>query len=223
MTREDAGGQSGPIRDNQGQSGTITLVPYNEIRAGLAETLETSRHTSAYQRILRRMRREAETLGMEFGVDQFPADWLCPIDEQSCEVLLGPAGVESVQESTATLNGSADAVSTTSEPSGPVVNRGAIEKRWRHGFLPLTIEEYLSTLDWAARQVIPGKSGAMDASLPPIFERLKLSPTLLMQMVVNFGKWFRTAAGCVQRLMEEATRQSRQWLCGVGAMRSAES
>lgn len=196
-------------------------VDLNEIRAGLAATLETSVHSSAYRRILQQMRQEEAELGRELGTAEVSTEWLCPIDEAACEVLLGPANSESVRASYEVLTAAGQAVPATSAAEASTLDRGAVEKRWRHGFLPMSIENYLKLLDWTARQVVPGKSGAMDASLPPILERLQLTPTLLVKLVTNFDKWFRTAAGGVQRLIEEAARQGRKWLCGVGAMRTA--
>ena len=199
-------------------------IDLNEIRAGIATTPEQSLHTSAYRRIVRRMRREMAELGEtsdEVAALDDPADWLCPVDENACEVLLGPANVASVEASRGLFAAATDQASD--EKMAPVVNRADVRKRWRHGFLPMTIDEYLTVLDWTARQVAPGKSGAMDASLPPILERLKLSPLLLVQMISNFDKWFSTAVGSVQRLIDEAARRGRKWLRGVGAMRTAET
>ena len=199
-------------------------IDLNEIRAGMAATPEQSLHTSAYRRIVRRMRREMAELGEtsdEVAALDDPADWLCPVDENACEVLLGPANVASVEASRGLFEATKEQASDQKIAS--VVNRADVRKRWRHGFLPMTIDEYLTVLDWTARQVAPGKSGAMDASLPPILERLKLSPLLLVQMISNFDKWFSTAVGSVQRLIDEAARRGRKWLSGVGAMRTAKT
>ena len=47
-------------------------------------------------------------------------------------------------------------------------------KSWRHGFLPISLDEYLEVLDWTGRQVMAGKRGAIDEAGPPILERQDL-------------------------------------------------
>jgi hypothetical protein len=96
-----------------------------------------------------------------------------------------------------------------------------VNKQWRHGFLDMTVDAYLAFLDWNARQIVPGKPGAMDDRLPPILERLGMTAEFWLQMLENFDRWFRTAAGSPQKLAEEAARTGRKWLHGIGPMRGA--
>ena len=42
------------------------------------------------------------------------------------------------------------------------------------GLLDLTLDDYLSLLDWVGRQLRPGKRGRIDDRLPPILERLEM-------------------------------------------------
>jgi len=65
------------------------------------------------------------------------------------------------------------------------------------GFLPLQLEQYLELLHrtgWQARQ---DKRGQIPAELLPILRRLRLSPETWVETVLNFGRWFRLAAGRV--------------------------
>ena len=84
------------------------------MRARLADTPEASRHTSIGCRILARVAREGLALEQglaapEIAPDCEPEpektheadDWPCPINEQDCAPLLGPAPVESVATSQA--------------------------------------------------------------------------------------------------------------------------
>ena len=50
----------------------------------------------------------------------------------------------------------------------------------------MTEDEYLTFLEWNAQQVIPGKSGAMDSSLPPILERIGVAPAFWLKMIENW-------------------------------------
>jgi hypothetical protein len=198
-------------------------IDLNEIRALLAATPETSTNTSAYYRILARIKRQLRQSGQAMGdqsLDQQPDDpdaWLCPIGERDRVPLLGPAGVESVATSQRVL---AAAGASNSDPACEV-NLATVFKQWRHGFLDMTVDSYLEFLDWNARRVVPGKAGAMDDSLPPILERLGMTAEFWLQMIENFDRWFRTAAGSPQKLADEAARRGRRWLPGIGPMRGA--
>lgn len=65
------------------------------------------------------------------------------------------------------------------------------------GFLNMTAAEYIELLDWTARGIAPGKSGATPADAPPIFERLGLgiSAANWCELVKNFSKLFKIVAG----------------------------
>ena len=51
---------------------------------------------------------------------------------------------------------------------------------------------------------MPGKLGATDARVPPILSRLGLEPEYWVNLVENFDRRFRSDAGGVARLREEA-------------------
>jgi hypothetical protein len=85
----------------------------------------------------------------------------------------------------------------------------------------MSLDEYLDFLDWNARQIVVGKSGVMDSTLPPILERLGMAPEFWVQMLENFERWFHGAAGSPEKLAEEAARTGRNWLQGIGPMRGA--
>jgi hypothetical protein len=89
------------------------------------------------------------------------------------------------------------------------------------GFLPLKLEQYLELLDWTGRQTRPDKRGQIPAELLPILERLRVSSQTWVETVLNFGRWFRLAAGRVDSLAAEAARRGRRWLQGVNHSRTA--
>ncbi len=89
------------------------------------------------------------------------------------------------------------------------------------GFLPLRLEQYLELLDWTGRQTRPDKRGQIPADLLPILERLRLSSETWVETVLNFGRWFRLAAGRADSLAAEAARRGRHWLQGVSHSRAA--
>jgi len=57
--------------------------------------------------------------------------------------------------------------------------------------------------------------------LSPILRRLRLSSQTWVEMVLDFGRWFRLAARRVDSLAAEATRRGRRWLQGVSHSRAA--
>jgi hypothetical protein len=186
-------------------------IDLNELRAKLAETPEGSTNSSAYRRILARIkRREREAAGEALGGGDYqegdPDFGLCPLNEQDHAPLLGPPGVASVLASKAC------------DPTGE--NSATVRKQWRHGFLSCTVDEYLEFLDWNARCLAPGKAGVMDAELPPILARLGIEPSSWVTMIEHFDQWFHRAIGRPARMMEEAARVGRQWLQGIGHLRS---
>ena len=74
------------------------------------------------------------------------------------------------------------------------------------GFLPLPLADYLQLLDWTARQTAAGKLGSMPAEVPPIFERLSLTPP-------RGANWSVTSGSCFTML-----RASRRRLITVAAV-----
>ena len=92
---------------------------------------------------------------------------------------------------------------------GNIVEPAARHKPWRHGFLPLTVDQYLELLDWTGRQLIAGKRGAIDDSYPPILERIGLQPAVWLEVIDKFDVWFHGAVGRAEKLLEHATRTGR--------------
>ena len=92
---------------------------------------------------------------------------------------------------------------------------------WRHGFLPISLAEYLELFDWAGRQVVGGKRGAIDEACPPILERLGLQPSLWLETIEQFGTCFHGAVGHVEAMVHQAARTGRHWIQGVRLCRDA--
>jgi len=100
-------------------------------------------------------------------------------------------------------------------------SQAAERRASNRGFLPLKLDQYLELLDWTGRQTRPDKRGQIPAELLPILERLQLSSETWVETVLNFGRWFRLAAGRVDSLAAEAGRRGRRWLQGVSHSRAA--
>ena len=86
---------------------------------------------------------------------------------------------------------------------------------WRKGLLPLSLEEYLTLLDFTGRQIREGKKGAIPADVAPILERLGVEPGAFVLTVKNFPKLFRRMAGRAEQMTERAAEAGRRWFQGV--------
>ncbi len=168
-------------------------VDLNPIRAGLAETPETSRFTAAYLRIQAEVRPEtgSDRAAHDPSRDTSSAadDWLSPIylDERRDE-------------------------RQDPQPARRASNRG---------FLPLTRRDYLEILDWTGRQLRGGTPGKIPDHLAPILERLGLVPRSWLATVENFGRWFHRAIGAASAMSAEATARGQKWLVGIRHCRTS--
>ena len=102
-------------------------------------------------------------------------------------------------------------------------NRCEAVKRWRHGFLPLTVDQYLELLDWTGRQLTAGKRGVIDDSYPPILERIGLQPATWLEVIDKFDVWFHGAVGRAEKVLEHAARTGRRRVQGLRPCRNVFS
>ena len=84
----------------------------------------------------------------------------------------------------------------------------------------LKLDEYLSLLDWTGRQIRQDKRGAIPVDLSPILDRLKIQPAGWVEVVANFGRLFKHAAGSPTRMGQHALNIGRHWLKGIGPSRA---
>lgn len=151
-------------------------VDLNPVRAALAETVESSDHTSAQRRA--EALRAAEANGQaKPGQDRPKADVVEPLrqgDDRFLSPLVPEAGLESLP--------------------GPDPSQLADRCSDKPGFGMSTVD-YLDLLDWTARQVRPDKPGYTPGDLPPIVARLGLSGEAWSELVGSFGRLFHLVAG----------------------------
>jgi len=85
--------------------------------------------------------------------------------------------------------------------------------------IAFTLPDYLQLVDWTGRAVRDDKRGAIPAHIQPIFQRLGLNHEEWLEIVQNFGRRYRLAAGAVDRLQQFSRSLGRYWLQGIGASR----
>ena len=183
-------------------------VDLNPIRAALADTIERSDFTSAQKR--------AAGLGREFSVGtvEFSVDADTSDDDAGDVQVSDRPVVELVDESRVgdtSYNGGRHLAPVElrggSSTIGPCRNRQGARCS-NKGFLPMSTADYLSLLDWTARQTRSGKRGATPKQFAPLFDRLGISAEIWCRLVKDFGKLFSVVAGQPQRIDEHHSKDS---------------
>jgi REP element-mobilizing transposase RayT len=184
------------LMDEESLLACAAYVDLNPIRAALAETLEESDHTSAQRRI-EAQRASAPGSNEEAGQTHLSNDIQtegasCSRASSGPDLFLSPLEIDE-----------------RSGELGPCGNRSGTRCSDK-GFLPMSVADYLELLDWTARETVPGKRGSTPVDIPPILERLKLSPTVWCELVSNFGRLFLTVAGHPRIVDGSRSRRSRR-------------
>jgi len=152
-------------------------VDLNPIRAALAETIEESDYTSAQKRI-----HDLQGSLSQASLPERPQDQDAVVPSSHSARHLSPVDL------------SGRDARTGSGETGPCRHTQG-QRCSDKGFLPMSIADYLSLLDWTARQVRSDKQGATPQHLAPIFDRLGVSSEVWCHLVKHFGKLFSLVAG----------------------------
>ena len=211
-------------------------VDLNPIRAGLADRPETSKLTSAHERIMALFNDIPSAPRAAVAQDSNPA---ASLPDSSATELPDREAIAAVDESPA-MRTVAEGVKTpgkvTAESSLPrdgwlspielneratplltalpqaraAGSQGTGSDRARRasdrGLLPMTLAKYLELIDWTGRQLRAGTKGVIPASLASILDRLQLSMENWLETVARFGHRFHHAVGLAEHLEAEAQR-----------------
>jgi len=210
-------------------------IDLNEIRAEMASRPEDSRYTSAYTRILarvlRRAREESErqppsppppTPSPPTPTDYRPGDpdyWMCPLSTDDRAPLLDVG----TPASTAAASSASSEVCSDAAGGAAAQDGGTVAKSWRHGFLPLTVDEYLEVLDRTGRLLVEGKPGAIDPQLEPILVRLGIQPQAWLTMLEKYEVWFHRFVGRAENVLARAAALGQRWVQGISHCRAGFS
>jgi REP element-mobilizing transposase RayT len=173
-------------------------VDLNPIRAAMAQTIETSDFTSAQKRAASLRRKpsagsvqRAEHVGdaaREAGTGAIPeADLRGNGTSRENSRPEDRSGYSARHLAPVELN------ERNGRP-GPDANRQGARCS-NKGFLPMSTAEYLSLLDWTARQRRSDKPGSTPKQFGRLFERLGISAEAWSELVRNFGRLFSVVAG----------------------------
>ena len=172
------------ILDEESLLACAAYVDLNPIRAALAETLEASDYTSVQPRI-------AALKENAMAVNAANASDAATITNRA-DAFLSPICIDEKN----------DPLSAQSSRNG----KRCSDK----GFLALAEAEYLTILDWLARNTVAGKRGQTPTAAPPVFERLGIDAQEWSRMVKDFGRTFKNVAGKPTSIEQARSLKSRR-------------
>ncbi len=162
-----------------------SYVDLNPIRAAIAETIETSAFTSAQQRALELQ----QPYKLETAIQSPTSDKQDPLPMTMAQSL-SPVFIDE-------MHGELGACCHVS-------GARASDK----GFLPIGVADYLSLLDWTARELRSDKNGSTPVTAKLIFERLGIDEKVWCELARNFGRLFSSVAG--KPSVMESTRSRKR-------------
>lgn len=84
-----------------------------------------------------------------------------------------------------------------------------------HASIPYRFHDYLELVDWTGRAIRSDKPGAIDATLPPIMQRLKIDATAWRVAMRPAGNVFGRAMGRLNRMHLHARTLGQSWIRGL--------
>ena len=197
-------------------------IDLNPIRAGLAETPETSEFTGAYERIAARQQDMSASLAVvpEAAVAEAPQASAArkPAHWSIGEPATSRTAMGDVRRADDWLSPISNADVRPFAIEMPSPHRASQE-----GFLSLALDDYLALLDWTGRQTRAGKTGVVPADLKPILERLQINAECWVDSVRGLGHRFHRAIGRASSMAARAAGSGKRWLHGLSASRMAFS
>jgi hypothetical protein len=155
-------------------------VDLNPIRAAIAQTLETSDHTSVQCRIEARLSSQqplSEPLSQQQNAEPEIPQVASAATKKIDAGFLAPLTIDEAKDNV-----------------GPCVGQTG-KRASDKGFLPMSLVDYLQLLDWTAREMRPDKAGYTRHHVPAVIARLGLETTAWTELVRDFGKLFNSIAG----------------------------
>jgi len=168
----------------------VMYVELNPVRAGIAPAPEASQHASVSRRIRARQAQQGPTENHQTD-PQAPS---ASEDAALAAAWLAPVDLDAPP------------------PDGKQAERG--RRASDRGFLEMTLDQFLTLLDWSGRQLRTDKRGAIPADLAPILQRLDVDVDFWLLNVDRFGHLYSTAAGKFTTLAKYAQECGRRWLRG---------
>ena len=193
------------IIDEAGLLACCMYVDLNPIRAAMAESLDRSQYTSAYDRIESLQGKEIES----------SAAAMQTINKEEAATILKTSTPEQLKQRRKAAakrkgpkiprDGWLAPLTLNPRSHGPVAHKQGLRASDK-GFLSISLEDYLKLLDWTGRQGRPDKRGKIPAEQLAILERLGIEGGMWCDLVWSFKKYFGRSrgAGSPDRMHEMA-------------------
>jgi hypothetical protein len=205
-----------PLVDEAGLLACAMYVDLNPVRAALAEDLEHSIHTSAFDRV-------QATKGAEINSAAFD---LIPISIEEAGSRIRNSSVDELRAKRRKKKRNPNSkrilrdawlspLRLQSTGEDPQVYRGGLRAS-NTGFLGMDLNDYLQLLQWTSKR--PGEEGPgkIPSSLRPLLQRLGIELTMWRDLVWNFHRYFGRS-GCVGspgQMRSFAISKGRRWAKG---------
>ena len=207
-----------PITDEAGLLACAMYVDLNPIRAAMAETVEESQHTSAFDRIQGANGQMVDSAAF----DLVPANQ----EEQAEKTRNTPLEDLRKQRTQKRRNPTGKRIRTddwlaplslgTSDASDPESSTSGVRASDK-GFLPIKLSDYLRLLRWTAKQ---GGSLERNREVPPSMREtltlLGIDLSMWSDLVWNFKRYFDKSAcvGSPTSMSDFAKQSGRNWVSG---------
>jgi hypothetical protein len=217
------------ILDDTALLACLVYVDLNLVRAGIAPTPEASPHTSVYERVqaLKTPVTAAEPNPVpnvpENNIIPAHADVTVPVAEKDAKAVatksdsraewLSPFELSEAPPTNSPLSPRGRGVGS----EGTAVDAARVSNK---GCLAMPFAEYLQILDWTGRTWRSDKRCAIPDGLAPILERLALTDESWMNLVRDFRRKFRRAAGTPESMQKEADKHRCRKMYGIGHSRA---
>ena len=211
------------IMDEIGLLACAMYVDLNPIRAAMAESPDKAVHTSAHDRI------HADR-GKQIAAAAFD---LVPITNQEAGDKIKNTPIEQLkkQRKAKKRNPTGRRIASDAWLSpltldkqilslDPQVHGDGLRASDR-GFLQISREDYLSLLNWTAKQGIDGIAAQVPTKLATLLTSLGIDSTMWRDMVWHFKKYFGrcTCVGSPEAMAADALKSGKRWHRGQRAVR----
>ena len=196
--------KSQALLDEQALLSAMAYVDLNPVRAGMAETPETSDYTSIQER-----------LGCVPPAARSAAEGLLLAEPRTAAPLVPDSLIPS------SIASPISPLIPAVPPQAPLMPFDATGRTpWA---VPFALQDYVELVEWTGRQVHPAKRGAIAARQPEILARMGIDADVFIELSSRFLKEFGSAVGAPEQLASLCARRQTKFLHGMRAARKVFS